>query len=303
MAPLVCRGADRRPAASGARWSTHVSTTAHPGRAALVARGRAGARLARARRHRERVRQPFDTWASMSQLLDVESWPEDDRPRHDRVLLRRARRTVASDGRGRRYPRRQRARVRAPPVRRADTPPPLPGALDDGGFRWDLLCGARRAPARARSTPSSAWPTSIRPTATSGALPAPTLPAAADESGYDNLVLAGDWTDSGSTPGASRRRSCPASRPPTRCSAARGRTGSPASTCSDSTSPRQVDSRRYVSPSLLTAHIGRRQQRERRLSCARPVRLDLPPGSAPSRRASRSVPTSATSCRTAPPSL
>ncbi len=76
-----------------------------------------------------------------------------------------------------------------------------PSAALDGDFRWDLLCGdERRRPAadetrldgqylRANVDPSDRYVLSLPGTGR--------YRLRADESGYDNLVLAGDWIDSG----------------------------------------------------------------------------------------------------------
>ena len=75
-----------------------------------------------------------------------------------------------------------------------------PAARDlEGGFDWSLLCGADGPRPRARpSPPSTSAPTSTRRTATCCRCPgsAP-YRLRADESGYENLALAGDWTETG----------------------------------------------------------------------------------------------------------
>ena len=146
--------------------------------------------------------QPFNTWASMDQLVAAECWPDDDRPGDDRLLLRCTRRAVAARRIRRRVPRaREHAKVADNALRfvTRDLPHLLPGLVGREGIRWELLCGTRRgSEARRRSTRSSSPPTSIRQIATCSARPGPTATgSAADESGYDNLFLAGDWTDNG----------------------------------------------------------------------------------------------------------
>ena len=74
----------------------------------------------------------------------------------------------------------------------------LPGSVDGDGFRWDLLCadGDRVGPSR---FDSQYWTANIDPSDQY----VQSLPGTdrfrlrSDESGYDNLFLAGDWTDSG----------------------------------------------------------------------------------------------------------
>lgn len=74
----------------------------------------------------------------------------------------------------------------------------LPGAVGETGFRWDLLCGRDGRTGRdafdsqfwtANVDPSDRYVQSLPGTARHRLRP--------DESGYDNLFLAGDWTDSG----------------------------------------------------------------------------------------------------------
>ena len=83
----------------------------------------------------------------------------------------------------------------------------LPGAVTDEGFAWHLLGGAnghRGASALATQhvsvniDPSDRYVQSVPGTDQYRLRP--------DESGYDNLVLAGDWTDSGMNAGLHRGR-------------------------------------------------------------------------------------------------
>ena len=73
-----------------------------------------------------------------------------------------------------------------------------PNAVVDGDFRWDLLCGDDAAIGdvrlggqyvRANVDPSERYVLSVPGSGR--------YRLRADESGYANLVLAGDWTDSG----------------------------------------------------------------------------------------------------------
>jgi uncharacterized protein with NAD-binding domain and iron-sulfur cluster len=138
--------------------------------------------------------KPFDTWASMPQTIDAEDWPAGDRPG-----------TVAYfcgtlDTRNDRDDRDHHAQVRANAVRflSRELGHLLPGAAPGGAFRWDLLCGGdgRTGPAaidsqywRANVDPSDRYVQSVAGTDRFRLRP--------DESGYDNLYLAGDWTDCG----------------------------------------------------------------------------------------------------------
>lgn len=150
---------------------------------------------------------PFDTWASMPHLVAVEAWP-DPAPRTVAYLC-----SVLADG-----PRRPegpsgppgrvsagdaaaaRDGVLAAVVRFLDRDAGLllPGAVTAAGFRYDLLWGAdgRRGVAAvatqhvaANVDPADRYVQSLPGTSR--------LRLRSDESGYDNLVLAGDWTDSG----------------------------------------------------------------------------------------------------------
>ena len=85
---------------------------------------------------------PFDTWASMPQLIDAEDWPDDDRPAAIAYfcgMMPAPRRSVtdASDGDG--Y--HEQVRERAVAFLDRNLGHLLPGAVDHDGFKWDLLCG------------------------------------------------------------------------------------------------------------------------------------------------------------------
>ena len=138
---------------------------------------------------------PFDTWASMPQLIDVEDWPADDRPGtiayFCSVLADQPGASVAD----------HHATVRENARRfvEHDLAHLLPGtAGGDGRFRWDLLCGreGRRGP---DAIDSQHWVANVDPSDRY----VQSLPGTdryrlrPDESGYDNLFLAGDWTDCG----------------------------------------------------------------------------------------------------------
>ncbi len=143
---------------------------------------------------------PFDTWASMPQTLWAEDWPENESPR-----------TVAyfcgafdaewptSDGHED-YLGRCRERVLAHAVKYLDDHVGLylPAAVSEDGFAWHLLSGAdgHRGTSALETQhisvnidPSDRYVQSVPGSDKYRLRP--------DESGYDNLVLAGDWTDSG----------------------------------------------------------------------------------------------------------
>jgi uncharacterized protein with NAD-binding domain and iron-sulfur cluster len=141
--------------------------------------------------------EPFSTWASMPQLIEVEQWPSGDRPGAVAYFCGAL---AAPLPRGPADAGVQRDRVRDAAVRfiDGDLRRLLPGAATARGFRWDLLCGAgdRVGPERFES---QFWTANVDPSDRY----VQSLPGTdrvrlrADESGYDNLFLAGDWTDSG----------------------------------------------------------------------------------------------------------
>jgi uncharacterized protein with NAD-binding domain and iron-sulfur cluster len=151
---------------------------------------------------------PFDTWASMPQLIAREDWPTHDRPRSIAYFCSvldapwpAAERTEAGPATtDPAYPEHHRQRVGAHLVRflERDVGHLLPGAVRDGRFRWDLLCGREGRMGR-EALDSQYWTANVDPADRY----VQSLPGTAryrlrpDESGYDNLFLAGDWTDSG----------------------------------------------------------------------------------------------------------
>ena len=147
--------------------------------------------------------EPFDTWADMPQLIREESFPMPvkavayfcsvlpDAPTGD----------VAKSG----YGRKRRAEVRANAIRFVETDLATiwPKAMDGRGrFRWDLLVpptGARAARADESSIDSQYYRANIEPSdryslSLPGSLSARISPL---DQTYDNLTVAGDWTDCG----------------------------------------------------------------------------------------------------------
>lgn len=143
---------------------------------------------------------PFDTWASMPQTLWAETWPASDEPRTVAYFCGAldARWPIAGDPK--QYVTDCRNRVFANTVEYLDRHLGLylPGAVTEGGFRWELLAGGgglRGAAAlqtqhvSVNIDPSDRYVLSVPGSDKYRLRP--------DESGYDNLVLAGDWTDCG----------------------------------------------------------------------------------------------------------
>jgi uncharacterized protein with NAD-binding domain and iron-sulfur cluster len=143
---------------------------------------------------------PFDTWASMPQTIDAEAWPDGDRPRSIHYFCNTLAAPWPPDRPGHDYTAHWHEQVRANAVRFLDRDVAhlLPGAVDNGGFRWNLLCGSEPGSGPgafatqfsvANVDPSDRYVQSLPGTDTYRLRP--------DESGYDNLFLAGDWTDCG----------------------------------------------------------------------------------------------------------
>lgn len=141
----------------------------------------------------------FHTHASMSHLLAAEQWPEHDPP-SSLVYFCHTFPAIEPPPEDRGHPEAELARVRASAVEflRSDVRRRWPAAMHDGEFRWDLLhcesgaTGEARLDEqylRANVDPSDRYVLSLPGTGR--------YRLRVDESGYDNLVLAGDWTDSG----------------------------------------------------------------------------------------------------------
>lgn len=147
---------------------------------------------------------PFDTWASMGQTLWAEDWPEDDRPHTVAYFCGAFDAKWPTDEDHAEYVARSRERVVTHAVDYLDHHVGLylPGAVTAGGFAWNLLSGANGRQGRSaldtqhvsvNIDPSDRYVLSVPGSDKYRLRP--------DESGYDNLVLAGDWTDSGMNAG------------------------------------------------------------------------------------------------------
>ena len=137
--------------------------------------------------------KPLDTWASMPQVIDAEDWPSDDRPRTIAYFCGTLDTTAGEDA-----DHLARARRNALQFVERDLAGLLPGMEVDGNVRWELLCGAdgtsgadalRTQHVVANVDPSDRYVQSPAGTDRYRLRP--------DEGGYENLVLAGDWTDCG----------------------------------------------------------------------------------------------------------
>lgn len=138
---------------------------------------------------------PFDTYASMSHLVDREDWPRHDRPAaigyFCSVLPDR---WVADPAAAHRAVRRNAVGYLTRDVRHF-----WPASVcDRDGFRWDLLHGGA-APATEARLDTQYWRANVDPSDRY----VQSLPGTgahrlrADQTGYANLFLAGDWINSG----------------------------------------------------------------------------------------------------------
>lgn len=145
-------------------------------------------------------RPPFETWASMPQTLWAEAWPDHDRPGTVAYYCGVVNAEWPSDIERTAYAAPYEKQVRNEAVELVERNLSLyfPNASGEKGFRWELLHGADGlAGAAAIATqhvstnvdPSDRYVLTIPGTDQYRLRP--------DESGYDNLVLAGDWTDMG----------------------------------------------------------------------------------------------------------
>lgn len=142
--------------------------------------------------------RPLSTWASMPQLLAVEDWPVTDRPRSVAYFCGALDAPWPPDRPWPEYLEQHTAAARqaAETFIEKHLPQLLPGVQGPAGIRWELLCGwdGTSAPLdsqylRINVDPSDRYVMSV-PGSDQYRL-------RSDESGFDNLVLAGDWTDNG----------------------------------------------------------------------------------------------------------
>ena len=146
--------------------------------------------------------EPFDTWSSMDHLLAHEGWSDPSTPRSLVYLCDTLPTEWPPDPGDLGYLKRQDELVREQAVRFLDVSlvDIWPGARDpaSGGFRWNLLVGDDRevGPSRfdtqywrANVDPSDRYVLSLPGSERHRLRP--------DGSGFENLFLAGDWTDSG----------------------------------------------------------------------------------------------------------
>ncbi|MCV7101101.1 FAD-dependent oxidoreductase [Mycobacterium palustre] len=148
--------------------------------------------------------RPFETWASMPQTLWAEAWPDAARPRTVAYFCGSLDAPWPPTEPPAEYLARYRRQVYADAAEHLNRHVGLflPGAVTDDGFDWSLLAGndGLRGPAALTTQhvsvnvdPSDRYVQSVPGSDRYRLRP--------DESGYDNLVLAGDWTDCGMNAG------------------------------------------------------------------------------------------------------
>lgn len=147
--------------------------------------------------------KPFDTWASMPQVIPAEDWPPEERPGTVAYFCgtldtRATGEPGASGASGTAGDPHEQVRANALRFLSDGLGHLLPGAVSDSGFRWDLLCG-RDGATGPEALDSQFWVANVDPSDRYVQSIAGTdhVRLRPDESGYDNLYLAGDWTDCG----------------------------------------------------------------------------------------------------------
>jgi uncharacterized protein with NAD-binding domain and iron-sulfur cluster len=152
--------------------------------------------------------KPFDTWSDMGHLIPVESWPEPPRTlAYFCGVL--ADPPIQPDREDAAYPQRRRAEVRHNATNFLNTRIAAlwpASSAGPGQFRWDLLVGTALPPGQGGGEPcdetrfeSQFWTANINPSdryvlALPGSLRYRISPL---DNTYDNLTIAGDWTDCG----------------------------------------------------------------------------------------------------------
>jgi uncharacterized protein with NAD-binding domain and iron-sulfur cluster len=148
--------------------------------------------------------KPFDTWADMPHLIDVEAWRH---PPRSIAYFCGALHGVAGTPADPHHPAAERERVRRAAIAFLDHQihPLWPRAVHPGGFRWELLADAHSddglVPAQAgpERFATQYWTANINPSDRY----VQSLPGSAAyrisplDATYDNLTIAGDWTACG----------------------------------------------------------------------------------------------------------
>ena len=141
--------------------------------------------------------KPFDTWAGMSHVLPMEDWPEEDQPGTvayfcSALPLPPAGQDVDAV--------RSQLLERAAGFLERSSGGLWPAAVGEHGFRWELLCDGNGRGRAARGAAELAHQY-LRANLDPSDLYVQSLPGSSryrlrpGETGIDNMVIAGDWTD------------------------------------------------------------------------------------------------------------
>lgn len=145
--------------------------------------------------------KPFETWASMPQLVERESWPAGDEPGTIAYFCSTLDAPPPDGAPDPGWAAAQHERVRTHAERFVSDhlSALLPGFASSAGPRSELLCGSNGDHERRGPLDGQHWSANVDPSDRY----VQSLPGTdrfrlrPDESGYDNVVLAGDWTDCG----------------------------------------------------------------------------------------------------------
>jgi len=143
----------------------------------------------------------YDTWSSMSHLIEAEGWPAEQRPGSVAYFCSSMRQEDVDDPTDLGQPGRASNEARQAAVQYLENSVGhyWPNAIDeDGRFRWDLLVGA--APDAGPEAIDTQYVTANVDPSDRYVQALPGTDQArlrADESGFANMRLAGDWTDCG----------------------------------------------------------------------------------------------------------
>lgn len=146
--------------------------------------------------------KPFDTWADMGHVADMEEWAQAPAAIAYFCSVMEDE-TATRDDAG--FPRRKHDEVQAAAIEFLNTEVGhlWPAAMEaEGSFRWSLLkdaAGDNTKPANERSFDSQFWTANVNPSdrytlAPPGSMTYRISPL---DPGFDNLTIAGDWTDCG----------------------------------------------------------------------------------------------------------
>jgi uncharacterized protein with NAD-binding domain and iron-sulfur cluster len=144
-------------------------------------------------------REPLNSWADHADLLPLENWPAENAPKDFAILCGAMSDDPAVDPpfTDHQFPAQQKARVREEGVKwLAEYSRDLwPLGSPNGQFDWNLLVDAQEREGEARMD-AQFWKANVDPSERYVLSPPSSTQnrLAPNDSGFDNLVLAGDWT-------------------------------------------------------------------------------------------------------------